>query len=176
MKRRKNDFRNVLYGFYVEERNVTVFPSGRAIHDEELQLDSMQFREDMVFIVETRKQGKIRASYGYEGFLGPYEYEVRDYQYFCQAGINVASILHDGSISGSLSIRSELNQGNIYEDSFVDVWSKRFQKYRDHSWMKTGVCEECEAWRWCKGNGMHLRNDDGKLLLCNYQKMFKSSN
>lgn len=157
-------------------RLITVFPSGRATHESELQLDGKQLRTLMDFIAETRKQGKIKASYSCEGFLGPYEYEVRDYQYFCQAGINVASILYDGSISGCLSIRSKYNQGNIYKDSFMDVWTNQFLQYRDRSWMKTGSCEYCEAWRWCEGNGMHLRDNDGKLLLCNYHKMFKTSN
>ena len=101
--------------------------------------------------------------------------QVRDYQYFCRAGINVASILHDGSISSCLSIRSEFNQGNIYKDSFWNVWINRFQKYRDRSWMKTGSCEDCEAWRWCDGNFMHLRDNKGKLLLCNYNKMFNNT-
>ena len=87
--------------------------------------------------------------------------------------MNVASILYDGSISGCLSIRYNYKEGNIYKDSFMDVWNNRFQKYRDRSWMKTGICENCEAWRWCEGNGMHLRDDEGKLLLCNYSKMYK---
>lgn len=152
-------------------RVITVFPSGRAKEDEDLQLSDSQVRQLMDFIAATREEGQIEASYGCEGFLGPYEYEVRDYQYFCQAGINVASILHDGSISGCLSIRSEFNQGNIYKDSFMDVWNNRFQQYRDHSWMKTGPCADCEVWRWCEGNGMHLRNNEGKLMQCNYKKL-----
>lgn len=157
-------------------RVITVFPSGRAKEDEELQLSSSQIRQLMEFIAATREEGQIDTSYGCEGFLGPYEYEVRDYQYFCQAGINVASILHDGSISGCLSIRSEFNQGNIYKDSFMDVWNNRFQQYRDRTWMKTGLCGNCEVWRWCEGNGMHLRDNEGNLLLCNYNKMFKGTN
>jgi len=166
--------RDFLYEIGVKQwRIITVFPSGRAANESDLQLDSKMFHQVMNFIIETRKQGKIKASYSCEGFLGPYEYEVRNYQYFCQAGINVASVLHDGSISGCLSIRSEYNQGNIYNDSFVDVWNNHFQQYRDRSWMKTGPCENCEAWRWCEGNGMHLRDDEGKLLLCNYSKMYK---
>lgn len=169
--------RDFLIGIGVKKwRLITVFPSGRAAYDNELQLDGMQIRTLMDFIVATRKEGRIHSSYGCEGFLGPYEYEVRDYQYFCQAGINVASILHDGSISGCLSIRAEFNQGNIYKDSFTDVWNNRFLQYRDRSWMKNGPCENCEAWRWCKGNGMHLRDNKGNLLLCNYNKMFKGTN
>lgn len=154
-------------------RLITVFPSGRAALNKELQLNGEQMRKLMEFIASTRKEGIVQTTYGCEGFLGPYEYEVRDYQFFCQAGINVASILHDGSISGCLSIRSEFNQGNIYKDSFVDIWKNGFQQYRDRSWMKTGVCENCEAWRWCEGNGMHLRDNKGKLLQCNYNKMYK---
>lgn len=73
-----------------------------------------------------RKKNDIKLSYSCEGFLGSYEYEVRDYQYFCQAGINIASILNDGSISGCLSIRSNYNQGNIYTDNFINVWNNRF--------------------------------------------------
>ena len=154
-------------------RVITVFPSGRAKEDEELQLSCSQLRQLMDFIAATRKEGEMTTSYGCEGFLGPYEYEVRDYQYFCQAGINVATVLHDGSISGCLSIRSEYNQGNIYKDSFMDVWNNRFQQYRNRTWMRKGVCENCEAWRWCEGSGMHLRDNEGNLLLCNYNKMFK---
>ena len=155
-------------------RLITVFPSGRAVNDKELQLNSMQMHTLMKFIISTRSEGKIHVSYGCEGFLGPYEYEVRDYQYFCQAGINVASILHDGSISGCLSIRSAFHQGNIYKDSFIDIWNNRFKQYRDHTWMKKGVCKDCEVWRWCEGNGIHLRDNEGNLLLCNYNKLFKS--
>lgn len=168
-------FREYLQNIGVKNwRLITVFPSGRAAQNADLQLDAHQLRSLLDFIAETRQVGNICASYGCEGFLGPYEHEVRNYQYFCQAGVNVASILHDGSISGCLSIRSEYNQGNIYRDSFSDVWENRFQKYRNRSWMKTGVCEKCEVWRWCEGNGMHLRDDDGKLLLCSYDKMYHS--
>lgn len=154
----------------------TVFPMGRAHNDSELQLNKEELIQLMDFIIKVRKDSIIKVSYGCEGFLGPYEYEVRDQQYYCGAGVNVASILYDGSISGCLSIRYNYKEGNIYKDSFMDVWNNRFQKYRDRSWMKTGICENCEAWRWCEGNGMHLRDDEGKLLLCNYQKMFKTGN
>ena len=151
----------------------TIFPLGRACSEKDLILDGKQLRLLMDFIVEARKDKIIKVSYGCEGFLGPYEYAVRDSQYFCASGINVASILHDGSISGCLSVRYDYSQGNIYEDSFMEVWNDRFEKYRDHFWMKTGACKECEVWRWCEGNGMHLRDNKGKLLLCNYNKMFK---
>lgn len=168
------EIRQVLIRHQVKRWKIfTVFPMGRAIGDSELELNRNEYRMLLDYIANVRKDSTIKVSYGCEGFLGPYEYEVRDLQYLCGAGINVASILHDGSISGCLSIRYNYREGNIYEDSFMEVWNNRFKRYRDHSWMKTGLCETCEAWRWCEGNGMHLRDDEGKLLLCNYNKLFK---
>lgn len=148
-------------------RIFSVFPGGRAKGDEMLQLSPAQMKELMDFIVATRKEGRISLSYSCEGFLGEYEYRVRDYQYFCQAGINVASVLADGSISGCLSIRSDYHQGNIYEDRFSDIWQRGFREYRHRGWMKNGECAECRFWRYCEGNGMHLRDEHRRLMLCN---------
>lgn len=154
----------------------TVFPMGRAENDSEMDLSKEELIMLMNFISKSRKEKALKVSYGCESFLGPYEFEVRDNQYFCAAGVNVASIRFDGSISGCLSIRYNYNEGNIYKDSFVDIWNNRFQRYRDSQWKKTGICEICEAWRWCQGNGMHLRDDDRHLKLCNYRKLYHSDN
>lgn len=154
-------------------RIFTVFPAGRAKDNDDLQLTPEQKRGVMVFIVRTRKENRIRLSFSCEGFLGDYEYEVRDYSYFCQAGIHVASILADGSISGCLSIRSNYHQGNIYKDNFWEVWTSKFFPYRNREWTKTEECSECEMWRYCEGNGMHLRDDKGHLIMCNYKKIYK---
>lgn len=151
-------------------RIFTVFPAGRAKGNMDLQLTDEQYKEVLEFIAQTRKEKKINVSYGCEGFLGNYELKVRDYPFFCQAGINVASILNDGSISGCLSIRSNYNQGNIYNDNFVDVWNNGFQIYRDRNWMKKGKCASCKMWNYCEGNGMHLRDENGELLLCSLPK------
>lgn len=150
----------------------SVFPMGRATEHEEMELEGTEFRRLLDFIVTVRHEGTIKVSYGCENFLGPYEYEVRDGQYFCGAGINVASIRFDGSISGCLSIRSEYTEGNIYTDTFSEVWQKRFERYRHLEWKKTGICTDCEAWRWCEGNGMHLRDNDGHLHMCYYKKLY----
>ncbi len=165
-------FKGYLISLGVKDwRIFTVFPAGRAKNDETMQLDDKQYTGLMSFIKKTREENKIRLSYSCEGFLGNYETEVRDYPFFCQAGINVASILIDGSISGCLSIRSNYHQGNIYADSFVDTWNTKFNLYRDHSWMHTGQCLECKMWRYCEGNGMHLRDEDGSLMQCNLHKI-----
>ncbi|MCI1640717.1 MAG: TIGR04133 family radical SAM/SPASM protein [Bacteroidales bacterium] len=152
-------------------RLFTVFPLGRAARDPELQISDEQFRGLMEFIRRTRKEGLIKASYGCEGFLGNYEGEVRDSFFFCRAGVTVGSVLADGSISSCPSIRSDYHQGNIYRDDFMDVWNNRFRCYRDREWMKTGSCKDCDYFRYCHGNGFHLRASDGKLLVCHMERL-----
>jgi radical SAM enzyme (rSAM/lipoprotein system) len=152
-------------------RIFTVFPVGRAAQDPELQLSKERFRGLMEFIQKTRKEGRIHVSYGCEGFLGEFEGEVRDHLYTCQAGLSVGSVLIDGSISACSSIRADYHQGNTYKDDFIDVWENRFQPYRDRSWMKKDRCGDCKWFRYCEGNGMHLRDDDGNLILCHYERI-----
>lgn len=153
-------------------RLFTVFPVGRAAYDPMMRLTDEQFRGVFDFIKRTRKEGRIRADYGCEGFLGNYEGEVRSRLFSCQAGVTVGSVLCDGSISACTSLRANYHQGNIYQgDDFMDVWEQRFAAYRNREWMRTGDCRDCRYWRYCQGNGLHLRDDDGRLLLCHLRKM-----
>ena len=151
-------------------RLFTIFPSGRAKQYPEFDLDKAQITELMEFIVATRKEGRIHASFCCEGFMAGYEGSVRDGFFGCEAGISVASVLIDGGIGSCPSIRADYTQGNIYRDDFWDVWQNRFRPYRDHSWMKTGPCAECRHWRYCEGNGMHLRDSEGSLMHCHLLK------
>lgn len=146
----------------------TIFPAGRAANDVTLQLTDAQKRALFEFIRDTRKEGRINVTFSCEGFLGEFEGEVRDHFYWCIAGVNVASIRIDGSISGCTSIRHNFTQGNIYQDGFWDVWENRFELFRDRSWAKTGPCEHCEAFKYCLGGGMHQRGDDKELVDCLY--------
>ncbi|HBC21262.1 MAG TPA: radical SAM/SPASM domain-containing protein [Porphyromonadaceae bacterium] len=152
-------------------RLFTIFPSGRAAGREDLSLTTEQYRYLLDFIRDRRQRGEMFVQYCCEGFLGSYEGEVRDGFYHCEAGVSVASVLIDGSISGCASIRSDYHQGNIYRDDFWDVWENRFGQYRDRQWMHTGECAECKMWRYCQGNGMHLRRSDGTLARCNLREL-----
>ena len=152
-------------------RLFTIFPLGRAAHISELQLTDEQFTTLLDFISGCRKDGRIRVDYGCEGFLGYYEGKVRHGLYHCDAGISTASILIDGSISGCPSIRSHFYQGNIYQDNFMDVWNKRFENFRHREWARKGECKECKMFRYCEGNGMHLHDDEGNLLMCHYKRI-----
>lgn len=154
-----------------EWRMFTVFPVGRAAQDPMLQLDREQFRGLMEFIRDIRKEGRIEASYGCEGFLGEFEGQVRDHLFTCQAGISVGSVLVDGSISACASIRADYTQGNIYRDKFTDIWENGYQPYRDRTWMKKDECRNCRWFRYCMGGGMHLRDEQGRLLFCHLERM-----
>ncbi|KAA6348947.1 hypothetical protein EZS27_003658 [termite gut metagenome] len=100
-----------------------------------------------------------------------YEGKVRNSFFSCNAGICIGSVLADGSISACPSIRSNFCQGNIYQDDFWEVWTNRFQLFRDRTWMKNGQCSGCKFFRYCEGNGMHLRNDNGDLLFCHHKRI-----
>jgi len=152
-------------------RIFTVFPAGRALGDEQMQITDEQFRWLMEFIRRTRREGRIRCDYGCEGFLGRFEGEVRDGFFHCDAGISVASVLADGSISACPSIRADYRQGNIYRDDLWQVWNERFDPYRNREWMRRGECEGCAMLRYCGGGGMHLRDGEGNLTLCHYHRL-----
>jgi len=153
-------------------RLFTIFPTGRAASEPMLGISGKQFRDMLDFIKETRSEKIIKTSYGCEGFLGKYEGEVRDGFYFCRAGINIASVLADGSISACPNINHAYIQGNIYKDDFADIWNNSFEVMRNRGWTKTGKCSSCEVYKWCKGNGMHLHipgNDE--VLRCHYNML-----
>ncbi len=165
--------RELLTGIGVKRwRLFSIFPKGRAAGVDEMKLTGAELRSVMEFIRETREAGIIHASYSCDGFLGSYEKEVRDDFMFCRAGIGVASVLIDGSISACPSLRSDFIQGNIYRDDFLDVWENRFQVMRNREWTRTGACADCRYWKWCLGNGLHLRDETtGELLMCQLRDM-----
>lgn len=164
--------REYLWGLGVRHwRLFGIDPMGRAKDNPELLLSNGQFIELLDFIKEERLAGR-HVSYSCEGFLGDYEGNVRDYLYQCAAGISVASILIDGSISACTSIRGKYYQGNIYKDDFWNVWENGFHNYRDRTWMKKQEpCNTCKLFRYCEGNGMHLREENGDLMLCHLQRI-----
>ena len=166
------EIREMLWELGVRDWRVFgIDPMGRAADNPELILTDEQFKKLMDFIVAEREAGR-HVSYSCEGYLGTYEGRVRDHLYQCAAGISVASILIDGSISACTSIRGKYYQGNIYKDSFWDVWENGFRPYRDRSWMKESApCKDCKAFSFCEGNGMHLRREDGSLMLCHLHRL-----
>jgi len=137
-------------------RLFTISPVGRAANNPVLQLTPEQFRYLMDFIKDTRCSKDIDAKFSCEGFVGNYERKVRDDFFFCRAGINIASVLIDGSTSACPNLDRGFVQGNIYKDSLTDIWEKRFTEMRNREWARTGQCETCIEFKYCQGNGLHL--------------------
>ncbi|MBT3242055.1 MAG: radical SAM protein [Bacteroidetes bacterium] len=150
-------------------RLFTITPIGRAAEIPEFKLSSLEMNYLMQFIEKCRKNKKngLDVNFSCEAYLGSYESKVRDGLFFCRAGINIGSVLIDGSISACPNIDRNMIQGSIYEDSFVDVWKDKFMDFRDRSWTKTGICAECKDYKYCGGNGLHWwKRNDPSLLLC----------
>lgn len=168
-----SELKDTLVGLGVRKwRLFTIFPKGRSETVGELNLESSKFVCLLDFISACREEGKVEVSYGCEGFLGPYEGKVRKGYFFCRAGVSIGSVLADGSISACPSLRDDFVQGNIYTDSFTDCWENRYATMRDRSWARTGPCRDCREFKWCNGNGLHLRTGTGReLLTCHHQKI-----
>ena len=162
-----NEIKELLISMGVKRwRLFTISPIGRAKNNPELAITTNQLIDLMEFIKKTRQEKQIETNYECEGFVGKYEMAVRDGYYFCRAGINIASVLLDGSISACPNIDSRFSQGNIYKNNFLDIWNNQFKIMRQRDWMKTGICEHCDVFKWCNGNGMHLRDFVSKNVLC----------
>jgi len=151
-------------------RIFSIYPINHTKDNPKLNITDEQFCKMLDFIKNNRKEGVIDTSYGCEGFLGAYETEVRDGFFFCRAGINIASVLADGSICACPNIdRKHFTQGNIYKDDFISIWNNKFDKMRNRNWAKVGLCVDCKEFKWCKGNGIHLRDvENNDVLRCHY--------
>ena len=126
----------------------------------------------MDFISQKRTNGEMDVKFSCEGYVGKYESKVRDTPFFCRAGINIGSILIDGSISACPNIDRSFGQGNIYRDNFYGIWQTRFEPFRDRSWTKTGICAKCKDYKNCEGNGFHnWHGGQNQPLVCHHQKL-----
>ncbi len=153
-------------------RLFTIIPIGRATDNPQLHLDNEEFTSLMEFIKEARKDKTMDVKFSCEGYVGRYENSVRDTPFFCRAGINIGSVLIDGSISACPNIDRTFAQGNIYQDNFFEVWNNQFSVFRDRNWTKVGQCATCKEYKNCEGNGFH--NWHGKkdnVLVCHKEKI-----
>ncbi|HPR61253.1 MAG TPA: TIGR04133 family radical SAM/SPASM protein [Prolixibacteraceae bacterium] len=168
-----NQIKNLLVSYKVEAwRLFTIIPIGRAASNPELMLTNNQFKGLMDFIAQQRKSGDIEIKFSCEGYVGKYESLVRDSYFFCRAGINIGSILIDGSISACPNIDRSFSQGNIYSDNFYEVWQNGFKPFRNREWTRKGQCSTCKEYSDCQGNGFHNWHGDKKnVLVCHYQKI-----
>jgi radical SAM enzyme (rSAM/lipoprotein system) len=148
-------------------RLFTIAPIGRAAGVEDFSLNSAELNTLMRFIKNERAARRIGVTFSCEAYTGIYENHVRDSFFFCRAGINIASVLIDGSISACPNINRAFAQGSIYRDNFLDVWNTRFALMRNRNWMKRGLCARCTSFADCKGGAFHLWNENrADIVFC----------
>ena len=157
-------------------RIFTIAPIGRAAENPDILLTNEQTKHLMEFIAESRKNDpRIDLYFSCESYVGDYERKVRDSYFFCRAGINIGSVLIDGSISACPNIDRSFVQGNIYNDDFMDIWENRFEVMRNRNWCKTGVCKNCKDFKYCNGGAIHLWNDKQEGIMTCIADRLKST-
>lgn len=148
-----------------------IFPAGRAKDNNDLLLTIQQTAFMINWIKENKKRlenKKLNLNMSCEGWI-PFEIDrtIRDQPFFCRAGINIASILCDGNITGCSNNDPSFYEGNILSDSLSYVWNKRFKQFRTRSWLQDTYCEKCDHVKDCQGGSIHLwRNERKKPDFC----------
>lgn len=138
-------------------RVIGIEPMGRALDHPELILSD----EDQKYLFEFIRNKRIAGEpvcYGCSHYLGmEYEREVRDWYFFCTAGLYTASIAANGDILACLDIgrRPELIQGNILKDDFKDVWFNKFKPFRRDLSDLNHDCSQCSEKEFCHGGAFH---------------------
>lgn len=137
-----------------------IFPSGRAANNTRLTLDFEQTQQ-MLNWIELNKpklnRKGLTINLSCEGWV-PFKQDkkLRDTAFFCRSGINIASILADGTITGCSNNSSGFHVGNILTENFKKVWNENFDIFRDKQWLKNTICSNCEHLKKCFGSSIHL--------------------
>jgi Predicted Fe-S oxidoreductases len=152
-------------------RLISVFPNGRAENNPELQLNRDLLIKLFGFVREKRHDNSLYVSYSEEGYLGcEWENKVRDGLFFCGAGINVASLLCDGSFGACPSLSREWIQGHVDEILFSEAWETRYKNMRERDWLKSPDCSCCKEWKKCRGSSLHLWDwESSRQKVCHYK-------
>jgi radical SAM enzyme (rSAM/lipoprotein system) len=155
-------------------RLFTITPIGRAANNDDMSLRSEQIKQLMDFIVQARSDNRMKTSFSCEAYTGDYELKIRDGYFFCRAGIQIASVLIDGSISACPNNSRSFIQGNIYKDDFLEVWNNRFDVMRSRKWTRTGLCKDCGEYKNCNGGALHMWDEKrDSIRSCIYRQLEK---
>lgn len=159
-----------------EWRILMVDPIGRMQDPEnaDLLMGGPELRRLLDFVAERRCGAAMDVVFEESGFLGlEYEGRVRDYYFHCPAGIEVASILHDGAIAACPSLDRSMVEGNARVERLSDVWRERYGRYRDREGTRRcGPCASCSWWSYCEGGSLHLWDwERGEPRVCQYKML-----
>ncbi len=118
-------------------RVIGVEPIGRALERPELLMTAADQKALMEFIRSKRAEN-MPVSYGCSHFLGTfYEREVRDWYFFCLAGVTTASITSTGDVTACLDI--DRNQPGVVQGNVLR--SCGYDSDGDCDELKSGICD-----------------------------------
>lgn len=150
-------------------------PIGRAKENESLMLS----QEDYLYLfdfIKKHQNSELPVVWSCTHYFGNTEMylDPTGKIFSCQTGIFVASVLSNGDIFGCPNIprRKELIQGNVLRDDFCEVWKNKFEFYRNPNRTKAKQCEECEYWKYCKGDCFHTFDFETNTPQFCYKKIF----
>jgi radical SAM protein with 4Fe4S-binding SPASM domain len=152
-----------------------IFPAGRAKNNNDLLLSHQQTRALLEWIRQNKNKYRsegLDVNYCCEGWV-PFKQDqtIRDYPFFCRSGINIASVLSDGTITGCTNNAQRFHEGSILKDNFAHVWKNKFSQFRNHDWVEQTSCGKCEHIKKCQGSSIHLWRDDlQKIDFCYMEK------
>jgi len=156
-------------------RFTPVFSRGRAGRDSGLMLSGEQYRDLLAFVARSRQQRRdIAVTLSEEGYWGPnWECRVREGMHYCGSGTVIASILHDGGVTGCPSVSRRFTEGSIREAAFLDLWRGGFGRFRQgRRDTAPSVCRGCDHWDLCEGGGFHLFDpEDPQAVHCGLVKI-----
>lgn len=137
-----------------------VFLSGRALINPITQLSFEQTQQMLDWISKNRKKYSAKGlniNYSCEGWMPLDEdRQIRETPFFCRAGVNIASILADGNITGCSNNNKDFYRGNIINDNFSTIWNTEFGDFRERKWLELTICNSCEHVKKCNGSSVHL--------------------
>lgn len=139
-------------------RVMGIEPIGRALEHPELLLTNEDHKALMEFI-RNKRADNDPVTYGCCHYLGlDYEREVRDWYFFCMAGVTVASITVTGDVYGCLDIdrtQPGVIQGNVHKRRFSDIWANEFKAFRRDRSSDNEKCQNCKSKKYCMGGAFH---------------------
>jgi radical SAM protein with 4Fe4S-binding SPASM domain len=156
-------------------RFTPVFSRGRAGRKSGLMLSGEQYRQLLAFIAESRQaRNDIIVTLSEEGYWGPnWECRIRDGMHYCGSGTVIASILHDGGVTGCPSVSRRFTEGNVKDKDFLELWDSGFGRFRqDRRATAPDSCQGCDHWDLCEGGGFHLFDpEDPAIANCGLRKI-----
>jgi radical SAM protein with 4Fe4S-binding SPASM domain len=141
-----------------------IFPAGRAKDNSNLLLSHKQTQALLEWISHNKNKYHsegLDINYSCEGWV-PFTQDqaIRNHPFFCRAGINIASILSDGTITGCTNNAHRFYEGSILKDNLAHIWKNKFKQFRNRDWVQQTSCGKCHHVKKCQGSSIHLWRDD----------------